>query len=117
MTSKAPTGTFWSTGRVQFSIDQEVSAAVNKDTEVHEWPWKEAGRIQRSVAESQSSGAMDRSGSEGSKEVRGVAENSYVAVMTWFLDKRTFKKVQEEMRPVLRESEGREIPANQWQEA
>lgn len=67
-----------------------MSAAVNKDTEVQEWPWKEGGRIKRSVAESQRSGAMDGSGSEGSKEVRGVAENSYVAVMTWFLEKRTF---------------------------
>lgn len=60
-----------------------MSAAVNKDTEVQEWLWKEGGRIQRS-------GAMAGSGSEGSKEARGVAENSYVAAMTWFLGKRTF---------------------------
>ena len=82
-TSKAPTGAFWATGRVELPRDQEVSAAVNKDTEVQEWLWKEGGRIQRS-------GAMAGSGSEGSKEVRGVAENSYVAAMTWFLEKRTF---------------------------
>ena len=39
MTSKAPTGTFRSTGRVEFSRDQEVGAAVNEDKEMQEWPW------------------------------------------------------------------------------
>lgn len=94
MTPKAPTGTFRSTGRVEFSRDQEVGAAVNKDTEMQEWPWnwavEEGGNIQRSVAESQRSRAMAGKGSEGSKEVRGVSENSYVAVRTGLLEKRTF---------------------------
>lgn len=94
VTPKAPTGTFRSTGRVEFSRDQEVGAAVNKDTEMQEWPWnwavEEGGNIQRSVAESQRSRAMAGKGSEGSKEVRGVSENSYVAVRTGLLEKRTF---------------------------
>ena len=52
--------------------------------------WEEGGNIQRSVAESQRSRAMAGKGSEGSKEVRGVSENSYVAVRTGLLEKRTF---------------------------
>ena len=51
--------------------------------------WEEGGRIQRSVAESHRSRAMAGKGSEGSKEVRGVSENSYVAVRTELLEKRT----------------------------
>ena len=54
--------------------------------------WEEGGRIQRSVAESHRSRAMAGKGSEGSKEVRGVSENSYVAVRTELLEKGPFKK-------------------------
>ena len=89
---------------MEFSRDQ-VGAAVNKDTEMQEWPWTWAV------------GRGWKNSKERGREPKHVAENSYVAVRTGLLEKRIFSKVREEMRPVPQENEGREIPVNQWQEA
>ena len=77
VTSKAPTGTCRSTCRVEFSRDQ-VGAAVNKDTEMQEWPWTWAV------------GRGWKNSKERGREPKHVAENSYVAVRTGWLEKRIF---------------------------
>ena len=54
---------------MEFSRDQ-VGAAVNKDTEMQEWPWTWAV------------GRGWKNSKERGREPKHVAENSYVAVRT-----------------------------------